>query len=78
MINEDRLVTMETKIFKYLTDSKHEEERILHDLTTSELRLKNQEYRLYKLIKLKTQFYHLNLCLYESKLKTKKQYFNKQ
>ena len=41
MNNEDRLVTMETKIFKSLTDSKHEEERILHDLTTSELRLKN-------------------------------------
>ena len=41
MNNENRLVTMETKIFKSLTDSKHEEERILHDLTTSELRLKN-------------------------------------
>ena len=41
MNNEDRLVTLETKIFKSLTDSKHEEERILHDLTTSELRLKN-------------------------------------
>ena len=41
MNNEDRLVTMETKIFKSLTDSKHEKERILHDLTTSELRLKN-------------------------------------
>ena len=39
--NEDRLLIMETKIFKSLTDSKHEEERILHDLTTSELRLKN-------------------------------------
>ena len=41
MNNEDRLLTMETKIFKSLTDSKHEEERILHNLTTSELRLKN-------------------------------------
>ena len=41
MNNEDRLLTMEIKIFKSLTDSKHEEERILHNLTTSELRLKN-------------------------------------
>ena len=28
-------------------------------------------------MKLKTQFYHLNLCLYESDLKVKNQYFNK-
>ena len=41
MNNEDRLLTMEIKIFKSLTDSQHEEERILHNLTTSELRLKN-------------------------------------
>ena len=41
MNNEDELLTAETKIFKSLTDLKHEEEHILHDIMTSELKLKS-------------------------------------
>ena len=40
MNNEDKLLTAETNIFKLLTDLKHEEEHILYDIMTSELRLK--------------------------------------
>ena len=40
MNNEDKLLTAETKILKSLIDLKHEEEHILYDIMTSELRLK--------------------------------------
>ena len=40
MNNEEQLLTAETKIFKLLTDLKHEKEYILHDIMTTELILK--------------------------------------
>ena len=40
MTNKDKLLTPKTKVFKLLTDLKHEEEHVLYDIMTSELRLK--------------------------------------
>ena len=40
MNNEDKSLTAETEIFKLLIDLRYEEERILYDIMTSELRLK--------------------------------------
>ena len=36
----DKLLTAETKIFRLVADLKHEEEHILYDIMTSELKLK--------------------------------------
>ena len=62
--SENLLLITETEIFKLLNDVKLKKDGMFNNITVSESKL---GLSLHKLIELKAQFGHLNLCLYESK-----------
>ena len=65
--SENLLLITETEIFKLLNDLKYKKDGIFNNIIVSKSKLERLGLSLHKLIELKAQFGHLNLCLYESK-----------
>ena len=65
--SENLLLITETEIFKLLNDLKYKKDGIFNNIIVSESKLERLRLSLHKVIELKAQFCHLNLCFHESK-----------
>ena len=63
--SENLLLITETEVFKLLNYLKYKKDGIFNNIIVS--KLERLGLSVHKLIELKAQFCHLNLCLYESK-----------